>query len=73
MAIQNSKEKLTLRIDLDAGLVDGKQKIYSKSFTQIKTESQDTALYNTAVAIAGLQEKALLKVKRVEVSSIYPE
>ena len=66
MAIQTLKEKMTLRLELDGGVVDGKQKINSKSFTQIKTASQDADLYETATAIAGLQDKALVKVKRID-------
>ena len=70
MAILANKEKLTLRLELDGGMVEGKQKVNTKSFTQIKTTAEDQALFNTASAIAGLQEKNLLKVKRVEVTSI---
>lgn len=71
MAIQNLREKITLRLELDGGVVNGKQKIYPKSFTQIKTTAADEALYSTAMAIAELQGKDLLKVKRVEVTSIF--
>lgn len=73
MAIQTIKEKMTLRLELDGGVVAGKQKIDSKSFTQIKTESEDTALYGTATAIAGLQDRDLVKVKRIETVSLVSE
>lgn len=73
MAIQAKKEKLTLRLELNGGLVDGKQKVKTKSFAQIKTTAEDEALLNTASVIAGLQEKDLLKVKRVEITSISQE
>lgn len=73
MAIKNSKEKVTLRLELDGGVVNGKQKVDPKSFTQIKTTADDTALYNTAKVIAELQSKNLLKVKRIEVTSIFNE
>ena len=70
MAIQVNKEKLTLRLELDGGIVDGKQKVKGKSFTQIKTTAADEALLNTASVMASLQEKDLLKVKKVETTSI---
>lgn len=73
MAIQSSKEKLTLRLELDGGIVDGKQKINTKSFTQIKTTAEDQALFTTASVIGNLQERDLLKVKRVEITSIFNE
>lgn len=73
MAMQTSKEKLTLRLELDGGIVDGKQKVKTKSFTQIKTTAEDEALFDTATAIASLQEKDLLRVKRVEITSISKE
>ena len=73
MAIKNLKENITLRLELDAGVVNGKQTISSKSFTQIKTTATDEALYSAATTIADLQEKDLLKVKRLEVTSIFNE
>lgn len=73
MAIQNLREKVTLKLELDDGVVNGKQKLSSKSFTQIKTTATDEALYSTAITIADLQSKDLLKVKRHEVTSIFNE
>lgn len=73
MAIQNLKEKVQLRLELDDGIVNGKQKLKSKSFIQIKTTATDEALYTTAMTIADLQEKDLLKVKRIEETSIFNE
>ena len=73
MAIRATKEQLTLRLELDGGVINGKQKIKTKSFTQIKTTAEDGALFNTASVIADLQEKDLLRVKRVEVTSISEE
>ncbi|HLS53002.1 MAG TPA: DUF1659 domain-containing protein [Tissierellaceae bacterium] len=68
MAVVGEKEKVTLRLGLDAGLVDGQQKIQTKSFTRIKTTAENEDLYNTALVLAGLQSKDLLEVKKVEES-----
>ena len=73
MAIQTVKEKMTLKLELDGGIVAGKQKVDSKSFSQIKTTAVDEDLYNTATAISGLQEKNLLKVKKVETTDLISE
>ena len=70
MAITTIKEKTSLRLELDGGIVDGKQKIHPKSFTQIRTTAADQDLYNAATAIAGLQDKGLLKVQRVETTTL---
>jgi len=66
MAVVGSKEKLTLKLELDAGIVDGKQKIQSKMLSNVKTSAVDDNLHGVAVALAGLQNKPLLKVKRIE-------
>lgn len=66
MAIKGTKEKLALRLELDAGLVDGKQKIASKVLSNVKTNAVDENLHATAIALVALQNKGLIKVKRVE-------
>ena len=66
MAIIGTKEKLALRLELDGGIVDGKQKIQSKVLNNVKTDAVDENLHATAVALVSLQSKSLLKVKRVE-------
>lgn len=71
MAIESLKEKLTLRLELDAGLVDGKQKVKAKSFTQIDPAAGDQALYNTASLISELQERDLVFVKKVETTALF--
>lgn len=70
MAIQSIKEKITLRLELDGGVVDGKQKIDSKSFTKIKATAIDENLHGAATAIAGLQDKDLVMVKKIETVSL---
>ena len=55
------------------GVVDGKQKLIPRSFSQIKTTASDEELYNTATAIASLQNKNLMGVKKIEVSSLWEE
>lgn len=73
MAIVAVKEKSTLKLELDNGMVDGRQKTTSKNFTKVKATAGDEQLHGTAVAIANLQSKDLLKVKRVEEISLVSE
>ena len=73
MAIVNVKEKVTLKLELDAGLVDGKQRIKSKSLSKVKTDALDADLHGTAAALASLLSRDLLNVKRVEESKLIEE
>ncbi|MBU5255572.1 DUF1659 domain-containing protein [Tissierella praeacuta] len=73
MAMENVKEKLSLKLEIDGGMVNGKQKTLSKTFSQIKTTADDTNLYTAATAIANLQEKSLLKVQKVETTTLINE
>ena len=70
MAIIAHKEKSTLRLELDNGIVDGKQKTLSKSFTKVKTDAADEDLHVTALAIADLQSKDLINIKKIEEVSL---
>ena len=73
MAIVAVKEKSTLKLELDNGIVDGRQRILSKNFSKVKTDATDEMMHGTAVAIANLQNKDLKKVKRVEEISLVSE
>ncbi len=73
MAILEMAEKVTLKIELDGGIVDGKQKVNHKSFSKIKTEAANEDLHGTATAMADLQEKNLLAVKKIETSELAQE
>ncbi len=66
MAITTVKEKMALKLELDAGIVNGKQKVTSKVFSNVKTDANNDSLHEVAVTLAGLQSKDLLNVKRVE-------
>ncbi|HAE92089.1 MAG TPA: hypothetical protein DCG60_05495 [Tissierella sp.] len=70
MAMENIKEKLALKLELDGGMVNGKQKILSKTFSQIKTTADDGNLHTAAKTIANLQQKSLLKVQKVETTTL---
>lgn len=70
MAIQAIAEKLTLKLELDGGIVDGKQKIKHKSFSKIKTDAANEALHGTAATMADLQEKNLMAIKKIETSEL---
>lgn len=70
MAIQALAEKVSLKIELDGGIVDGKQKISYKTFSKIKTDAANEDLHGTAVTMSNLQEKELFAVKKIETSEL---
>lgn len=73
MAISTVKERLSLKLELDGGIVNGRQRIQAKTLNNVKTDAADENLFNTAVVLAGLQNKDLLKVKRVEETALVEE
>lgn len=66
MAVVGIKEKSVLKLELDAGLVDGKQRIKTKSFNKVKTNASDEGLFGTGMALGELHASQVLRVKRVE-------
>jgi hypothetical protein len=58
--------KKSLKLELDGGVVDGKQKIDSKTYSNIILSATDENILSAGELISGLQEKALINVKRIE-------
>lgn len=73
MAIRNKIEDVVLKLELDGGVVDGKQKIKAKRFNKVKVEVGDESIYETAVVLSGLQNRTLLNVKRLNEISLIEE
>ncbi|WP_422486360.1 DUF1659 domain-containing protein [Gudongella sp. DL1XJH-153] len=70
MAIEVMAEKKTLKLELDAGIVDGRQRISSKSYSNVKLDATDDNIHVSGETLAGLQNLPLMKVKKVEESVI---
>ena len=66
MAVRNIKEKTVLKLELDNGIVDEKQRVSTITYSKIRTTATDEQMYNTGVAIQRLQKKNLLGIKRAE-------
>ena len=62
----NEKQKITLRIGLDAGLVDGVQKYKHKNFAQISLDTTDQALFEAGEALGQLFAEELSYIHKVE-------
>lgn len=66
MAVISVKEKTSLRLELDNGIVDGNQRVLSKTFSKVKTTAEDEDLHGTAVILGSLQNKDVLNIRRIE-------
>ena len=58
--------KKSLKLELDGGVVDGKQKIESKTCSNINLTATDENILSAGEILSGLQEKTLINVKRIE-------
>lgn len=58
--------KKSLKLELDGGVVDGKQKIDSKTYSNISLAATDENILSAGELLSGLQEKALINIKRIE-------
>lgn len=64
-------EKRNLRLEHDAGIVNGEQKLKTQSVPDIKSNASDDALYAVAIAYDALSAKDVMNVKKVDTSAIY--
>lgn len=63
-------ETMSLMLEFDAGVVNGKQTLKNKSYSNIRQTATDESLLKTANTLAGLQERDLLTVRKRVTSSI---
>lgn len=73
MAILSNKERVTLKLELDGGIVNGRQRISSKNINNMKLDATDDAIHGTGVALSSLQSKDVLKIKKVEELALIEE
>lgn len=73
MAVIKKVEDVVLKLELDGGIVDGKQRIKSKRFNKVKLDATDESIYETGVVISNLQNKTLMNVKRLDEVSLTQE
>ena len=65
MAITTVKEKVVLKLELDNGIVDGKQKIQSKTFNKVRTDVADEDLHGVDNPCRSSKQRAF-KGKKVD-------
>lgn len=73
MAVTKRIEDVVLKLELDGGIVEGKQKIKSKRFNKVKLDAADESIYQTGVVLSGLQNKNLINLKRLDEVTLIEE
>ena len=66
MAVITNKERVTLKLELDGGIVNWRQRITSKNINNMKLDASDEAIHGTGLALSSLQSKDLFKIKKIE-------
>lgn len=61
-------EKVSLKLEYNQGLVDGKEKFSSKNFNNIKVDATDQNLLEFSTIVENIQAKDLNKVYKLETS-----
>ena len=70
MAIETLVEKKSLKLALDAGEVDGKQKVSYKTLGNVKIDATDENIHLSGLALTSLQKFPLIQMKKIEESII---
>ena len=66
MAVVEFQNPSSLKIVLDLGLVDGKAKTRSKSFSNLKYDAALQDVYDVGVALMGLQKHDVIDIIKVD-------
>ena len=66
MAVTEMQNPSSLRIKLDLGMVDGKTKVRSKTFSYVKHDAPAQDVYDVAEALIGLQEYDQLEIAKID-------
>ena len=66
MAVNESKNPSSLKIKLDLGMVDGKTKVRSKTFSNLKHDATSQNVYDVAESLIALQEYDVLERIKID-------
>ena len=66
MAVNEMQNPSSLRIKLDLGMVDGKTKVRSKTFSSVKHDASAQNVYDVAETLMELQEYQTIEVAKID-------
>ena len=64
--VNEMKNPSSLRIKLDLGMVDGKTKVRSKTFSSVKHDASAQNVYDVAETLMELQEYQTIEVAKID-------
>lgn len=70
MAVTTNFMEQKIQIRSNHGMVDGKEKITSRTYGDVKAAATDQDIYDVAVIIAGLQQPVMEEVIKQEMNLI---
>lgn len=70
MAVVELKNPTSLRIRLDLGMVDGKTKTKSKTYSNVRTDVNAQDLFDVADALVGLQVYDVMEIIKQDYTSL---
>ena len=66
MVVNEMQNPSSLRIKLDLGMVDGKTKVKSKTFSSVKPDASTQNVYEVAEALMNLQEYSTIEIAKID-------
>ncbi len=66
MAVNEAKNPSSLKVKLDLGMVDGKTKVRSKTFSNVKHDASAQNIYDVAESLMSLQEHTVLETIKID-------
>ena len=66
MAVKESKNPSSLKIKLDLGMVDGKTKVRSKTFSNLKHDAESQNVYDVYESLMSLQENEVIETIKID-------
>ena len=66
MPVNEIKNPSSLKIKLDLGMVDGKTKVKTKSFTGVKPQASAQNVYDVGEALVSLQKYDVIEMAKID-------
>ena len=66
MAVVEAKNPSSLKVKLDLGMVDGKTKVRSKTFSNLKHNANAQDVYDVAESLMALQEYIVIETIKID-------
>lgn len=73
MAVIGIKDTIRLQIELDAGLIEGKQYKVTRNYNNIRPAITNEKAHQLGLILAGLQEKSVLRFNLNEITTLTEE